>query len=111
MPAPGAVPPAISPEAIKRMLLGSADPSALISPDVSAPGAAPTPPPATTPGAPPASGAIAQNMPLQQPEDKSQYLSEHPAALPARPTGDFDTGKHPAVASGNRWHHCLHGHG
>ena len=51
-------------------------------------------------GSAPPSGTVAQNMSPQSsaqplpsfatPEEKEQYLSEHPVAQPARPRGDFD---------------------
>jgi len=106
---------AIPVDAIKRMLQQGGDPSSLFNgstppPQTSAPGA-PTPPTAppvqtaqptpaaapptpATPTAPPA-GTLSQAVPtFQSPEEKSQYLGEHPVALPSRPVGDFDTGKH-----------------
>ena len=49
-------------------------------------------------GSAPPSGSMSQSMPsFATPEEKQQYLSEHPPAVPARPVGDFDSGAHPTL--------------
>lgn len=108
--------PIITPEAIRRLLMQGGDPSSMLAPDPSqspasapgTPGATPstTGPPSVPPSAPP-SGSLAQS--LQAPEDKGQYLTEHPVAMPARPRGDFDKipdGQPGADTWGNR-HNVL----
>lgn len=96
----------ITPEAIQRLLMQGGNPQSMFGGDpsqTSAPGVPPTPTPGTPsatsgePTAAPPAGAIAQSMPsFQSPEDKQQYLSENPPALPPRPAGAFD-GPHPLL--------------